>query len=117
MGVVHIPAPSCAFTDIPLLFWVMSPRDVFLSCVVVPSSQQVSTVVQMAFYGNAREGCVRRCGMGVVHIPAPSCALADLPFSRGLCLPSHVMVPSSQVVSLVGQMAFFGNAFEGCVRV
>ena len=69
MGVVHRPAPSCAFTDIPLLFWVMSPRDVVPSCVMVPSSQHVSLVVQMAVFGNARDGCVRRCGMGVVQRP------------------------------------------------
>ena len=61
--------------------------------------------------------------MRVLHRTAPSCALADLPFSRGLCLPatyvfpSHVMVPSLQLVSLVAQMAFFGNACEGCLRV
>ena len=59
MGVVHIPAPSCAFTDIPLLFWVMSPRHVFPSHVMVPSAQGVSLVGQMACFGNARNGCVR----------------------------------------------------------
>ena len=32
--------------------------------------------------------------MGVVHRTAPSCALADLPFSRGLCLsPRRVSLP------------------------
>ena len=32
-------------------------------------------------------------------------------------VPSRVMVPLSQGVSLVGQMAFFDDACEGCVRV
>ena len=45
--------------------------------------------------------------MGVVHIPAPPCALADLPFSLGMSprhvFPSRVMLPSSQRVSLLVQ--------------
>ena len=45
--------------------------------------------------------------MGVVHRTAPSCALADLPFSLGMSprhvFPSRVMIPSSQRVSLVVQ--------------
>ena len=117
MGVVHIPAPSCAFTDIPLLFWVMSPRDVFPSCVVVPSSQQVSTVVQIAFFGNARDGCVRRCGMCVVHIPAPSCALADLPFSRGLCLsPPRVSLPCYGSFVAAREFGCANGVFRQCMR-
>ena len=121
MGVVHIPAPSCALADLPFSHGLCLPRHAFLPCHAFPSSQPVSLVVQTEFFGNAREGCVRGCGMGVVHIPAPSCALADLPFSFGLCLPAAgfprvLWVPSSQPVSLVGQMAFFGNACEGCVR-
>ena len=115
MGVVHIPAPSCAFTDIPLLFWVMSPRDVFPSCVVVPSSQQVSTVVQIAFFGNARDGCVRRCGMGVVHIPAPSCALADLPFSLGLCLPQHAFLPCYGSFVAAREFGWSNGVFRQCM--
>ena len=58
--------------------------------------------------------------MGVVHRPAPSCALADLPFCHGFCLPATCFPPvvwSSQGVSLVGQIALFDNACEGCVRV
>ena len=31
--------------------------------------------------------------MGVVHIPAPSCALADISFSLGLCLPATCFPP------------------------
>ena len=50
---------------------------------------------------------MRGCGRGVVHIPAPSCALADLPSSLGMSarhvFPSLVMLPSSQRVSLVVQ--------------
>ena len=99
----------------------MSPRGVFPSRVMVPLSQPVSLVGQMAFFGNACDRCVRSSGIVVVHISTPSCALADLPFSFGLCLPAAgfprvLWVPSSQPVSLVGQMAFFGNACEGCVR-
>ena len=59
--------------------------------------------------------------MGVVHIPAPLVplliVLSLLGYVSHNTLPSRVMVPSSQLVSLVGQMAFFGNACEGCVRV
>ena len=40
------------------LSWVMSPRYVFPSRVMVPSLQPVSTVGQMAFCDNACEGCV-----------------------------------------------------------
>ena len=63
------------------------------SRVMVPSSQLVSLVGQMAFFDNAREGCVRSCVMGVVHRPDPSCAFADLPFSLGLCLPAPCFPP------------------------
>ena len=77
------------------LSWVMSPRHVFPSRVILPSSQPVSLVGQMAFIGNACEGCVRGCGMAVVHIPASSCALADIPFSPGLCLPATCFHPVS----------------------
>ena len=45
------------------LSWVMSPRHVFPSRVMVPLSQPVSLVGQMAFFGNACEGCVRSCCM------------------------------------------------------
>ena len=31
--------------------------------------------------------------MGVVHIPAQSCALANVPFSLGLCLPAACFPP------------------------
>ena len=33
------------------------------------------------------------CGMGVVHRTAPLCALADIPFSLGLCLPATGFPP------------------------
>ena len=50
---------------------------------------------------------MRGCDMGVVYIPAASCALADLPFSLGMnprhVFASRVMLPSSQRVSLVVQ--------------
>ena len=59
--------------------------------------------------------------MGVVHRPAPSCALPDSILPCVMCshhaLLSRVMFPSPQDVSLVGQTAFFDNACEGCVRV
>ena len=39
--------------------------------------------------------CEGFCSMGVVHIPAPSCALADISFSFGLCLPATCFHPVS----------------------
>ena len=93
MGVVHIPAPSCAFTDIPFSRGLCLPATCFPPYHAFPSSQHVSLVGQMAFSGNACKGCVRSSGIGVVHIPAPSCALADIPFSRGLCLPTTCFPP------------------------
>ena len=59
------------------------------------------------FVGGACVGCVMVCGMGVVHILAPSCARADLLFCLGMS-PRHVfisrvMLASSQRVSLVVQ--------------
>ena len=133
----------------------MSPRHVFPSCVILPSSQPVSLVGQMAIFGNSREGCggavawvwctylphlvhlltflsllgyvspsrvslpcygsfvaarefgwsngvFRQCMRGLCEELlhelwcidlAPSCALADLPFSLGLCLPQHAFLP------------------------
>ena len=93
MGVVHIPAPSCALADIPFSLGLCLPATCFPRVLWVPSSQPVSLVGQIAFFGNACEGCVRGCGMGVVHIPAPSCALANVPFSHGLCLPAACFPP------------------------
>ena len=70
----------------------VSPPRVSLPCFVsfVTASEFVCAI---GFVGNACEGCVRGCGMGVVHRPAPSCALADLPFSLGLCLPATCFPP------------------------
>ena len=92
MWCTDLPHLLHLLTFLSLLGYVSPPR-VSIPCHAFPSSQQVSTVVQMAFYGNAREGCVRICGMCVVHIPAPSCALADIPFSRELCLPATCFPP------------------------
>ena len=155
----------------------MSPRHVFPSRVMVPSSQPVSLVGQMAFSGNACEGCVRgfvpwvwctylphlvhlltflsllgyvsprrvfipchasfvtgsefgwangvfwQCTrelceeLSVVHIPAPSCALADVPFSRGLCLPATCFHPVS-CFSFVAACEFgcANGVFRQCMR-
>ena len=79
------------------LSWVMSPRDVFPSRVMVPSSQPVSTVVQIAFFGNACEDCLKSCCMAVVHILDPTCALADL---------SHVGYVSPRRVSILCHSSF-----------
>ena len=99
----------------------MSPRHVFPSRVLLPLSQQVSMVVQEVFCRWRMRWLLEGFGMGVVHTPAPSCALADLLFSLGMSprhvFPSRVLFPLSQRVSLVGQMAFFDNACEGRVRV
>ena len=95
MAVVHIPAPSCALADLPFSHGLCLPATYFPRVLWVPSSQPVSLVGQMAFFGNAWEGCVRGCGMGVVHIPAPSCALSEISFSLGLCLPAACFPPVS----------------------
>ena len=46
MCVEHRPAPSCALADLPFSLGFMSPRHVFPSRVMLPSSQRVSLVVQ-----------------------------------------------------------------------
>ena len=92
MWCTYLPHLVHLLTFLSLVGYVFPPR-VSIPCHAFPSSQHVSLVVQMAFFGNACEGCVRSCGMGVVHIPAPSCALADLPFSLGFCLPATCFPP------------------------
>ena len=92
MGVVHIPAPSCAPAHIPFSLGLCLPQHASLLCLAsfVAASKYGCAI---GFVGNACEGCVRGFGMGVVHITAPSCALADLLFSFGLCLPATCFSP------------------------
>ena len=93
----------CGAHTVPLLVHLLTflsllgnvSHNMLSSRVMLPSSQHVSLVGQMAFFGNAREGCVRGCGMGVVHTPTPSCALANVPFSLGLCVPAACFPPVS----------------------
>ena len=87
MGVMNRNAPPRVLLLIVLSLVGYVSLNTLSSRVMLPSSQAVSTVVQLAFFFNACEGCVRVCGMGVVHIPAPSCAFADIPYLPGSCLP------------------------------
>ena len=54
--------------------------------------------------------------MGVVHIPAPSCALADIPFSRGLCLPQHVSLPCYGSFVAAREFGWANGVFRQCMR-
>ena len=98
MGVVHRNAPPCSTANRPFSFGLCLPQHTSLPCngsFVVAGGYGCA----IGFVGNACGGC----GMGVVHRPAPSCALTDLPFSLWLCLPPRVPLPchapSAQVVS------------------
>ena len=53
--------------------------------------------------------------MGVVHIPAPSCALADNPFSLGLCLPATCFPPVLWFVA-ASEYGCANSVFWQCTR-
>ena len=82
MGVVHRTAPSCALADLPISLGLLLPQHASLPCLAsfLAASEYDSA---RGFVGGACVGCVRVVAMVVVNKSAPSCALADHPFSLG----------------------------------
>ena len=54
--------------------------------------------------------------MGVVHISAPSCALSEISFSFGLCLPQHAFLPCHASFVAAREFGWANGVFRQCMR-